>query len=207
MNFGEIKIMVDNGEVLKKWLKQNNKKEYQKHIANAEPLKKNSEELVKILKDENILFDGMKIFEIGCGCGRNLDYLNKTEYDIDFFGNDLVQKECFRYMDEDLKKKITFFEKETLSLFDDIFDVDLFISSDHLMHLVPQSVVSILEKIRDQWKPRYVLLRETTKAVSKGKRKWVHDYSIIEKEYDYIYREKSEGNKDYVIRLLKRKSE
>ena len=122
--------MENKDSILYRWLKFNKKKEYQKHIATAEPLHNNSKELVSILEEHNILFDGMKIFEIGCGCGRNLDYINKTKYAIDFFGNDLVEAECFRYMDEDLKNKITFIEKETALLFDDSYDVDLFISRD-----------------------------------------------------------------------------
>jgi cyclopropane fatty-acyl-phospholipid synthase-like methyltransferase len=195
----------DRKKTLEKWRKQNINKEYQKHIATAEPLKRNSVELVEILAKYDILFNGMKIFEIGCGCGRNLAYINKEGYDIEYFGNDLIKEECFKYMDEDLKGKINFIEEETAILFSKIYNVDLFISSDHFMHLIPQSVPDILEKLKREWSPKHILLRETTVGNKKGKRKWVHDYSVLESDYDYMYRQTSRENDDYIISLLRRK--
>ena len=191
--------------VLYTWKKHNIKKDYQKHIATSELLKAHSVELVDILINNKIIKDGMKIFEIGCGMGRNLSYIDKKGFDIEYFGNDLIKDECFKYMEKSLKDKINFIEKETSLLFEDKYEVDLFISACHLMHLIPFSVPHILEKLMNEWKPKYILLLETTKPNTKGKRKWVHDYSVLDDKYDYICKVPSRESDNYIIRLLKRK--
>jgi len=194
-------------KILNNWLKQNLKKNYQKHISMSKKLKKNSLELVSILKKNKILSNGMKIFEAGCGCGRNLSCIEKTGYNMQYFGNDLVKKECFRYMEDILKEKIVFIEKDTFLLFGkETHKVDLFISSDHLMHLPPNCASFVLDALRDKWKPEYILLRETSVGTMKGeKRKWVHDYRVLDPKYNYMYKKRSKGNRNYIIRLLRRR--
>ncbi len=190
-------------KALKQWIRQN-RREYQKHIANSEVLKKNSVEMVKVLTDNNVLSDGIRIFEIGCGSGRNLSYIIMEDYDIEYFGNDLIKEECFKYMDLKLKEKINFIERETLELFKDTYKVDLLISSAHLMHLPPSSAVEVLNEINNSWKPKYILLIETTVAMDGRKRKWVHDYSVLNNNYRCIHRHISEQNEHYPVILLEK---
>ena len=124
----------------------------------------NSQQLVEVIKENNLLFNGMNIFEIGAGGNRNLKYINDyaTEkgIEINLSSNDLHRKESLAGTHESIRDKINFWEADTLSFMvanGKSLDVDLLISSDHLMHVEKTSVITILDIIRDDINPKYIL--------------------------------------------------
>ncbi len=189
-------------ELIKKWEKWNCEK-YQRKISRRKLLHNNSVELIKVLEGLNIIKDGISVFELGCGCGRNLSYIYNANNSIDIMGNDLVKEECFRYMDNIVKDNIIFFEKDTETLLnDECFNVDLLITSDHFMHVHPDSMDSIIDNILNKWKPKIILLREPIRLVVKTFPKFMHDYSKLDEKYKMIYNKISDSHKDYKISVF-----
>jgi hypothetical protein len=182
---------------------------YQKNISKKKLLRKNSKELVRVCNDFEILKDEIDIFEIGCGCARNLYYMWNSNKNINIHGNDLIREECFKYMKEEIKPIIDFKEIDTFRLIDqNNISIDLFISSDHLMHLEPNTSKLVLESIVHKWKPGYILLRESlVDRLNKGVKKFKIDYSIIKEKYDILYEEKSINDSSYIIVLGKIKND
>jgi len=174
-------------------------------------LHKNSEELAKILVDNEVLKDGLKIFEIGAGGGRNLKYIWDKNKKVELYLNDLFEKTSMKYMHEEIKDLVTFYESDTLSLVKDFkpeFDVDLLISSDHLMHVEYESVEVILEKIRDSWKPNYILMRELKEEFETPEHpRLFHNYDMLEEKYEVIVSTSSKQDKCYFIKLYRRKND
>jgi len=188
------------------WKKANKKDDYQNFISGRDFLHENSKEIVEILSKNCKLQSNPIILEIGCGCGRNLKYIFDLFKDSTVHGNDLVKDECFKYMDKNLSDNIVFYEEDTLSFINSkCFHVDLFISSDHLMHIDPESAKEIISMIHCKWKPKYILTRETTRSRESGFKKWVHDFSVLEKKYEKVFESISKSNKSYPIVLWKLK--
>ena len=126
-------------------------------------LTENSINMAKILNENKILKDGINIFEMGSGGCRNFKYINDLNENINFYANDLNEDASFQNMHDDIKDKVTFFEKDTLSLvreYEPDFKIDLLISSGHFMHIDTESFTEILDIIKNKWKPQQILLRE-----------------------------------------------
>jgi len=172
-----------------------NKNNYQSNISNSKKLKKNSEKLVKILEQFNVLHSIHSVFEMGCGCARNLLYLYRKNPNLILYGNDLIRESCFQYIDESIRNKIIFIEKDSVSLSSlENYSVDLFLAIDHLMHLDYKDVQNILGNIVDKWKPSFILIRDATVGrTEKLPIKFVHDYSIVDKFYTVLYNDIEDG--------------
>ena len=155
------------------------------HWPKFEFLTTNSIELADFLNKNGVLKDGVNIFEIGSAGCRNLKYINDLNGNVNLFANDLNRKHSFANMHESIKEKVTFYEEDTLSLVEGNepeFDIDLLISSDHLMHVDEESVKSIIEILKTKWKPKYIAMRELfSKDGHEPNRQWprlCHDYDL-----------------------------
>lgn len=194
---------------LKYW-KKRNANSYQKLIATQSFLHENSKELIEILNKHDILKPGISVFEIGCGCARNLTYILKENADIRVAGNDLNRDECYKYMDKIAAKSMSFINLDTKSMVDSddprINGIDLFLSSDHLMHLDPATAKYVLNKVCTKVKPKYIMLRESTvdRLVEGKAPKHAHDYSCIEDYYKIINDCRSHVDDTYRICLYER---
>ena len=194
----------DTEKILEKWKSSNKKNNYQKIIATKEFLHDNSKELVNTIKGQDISF--AYFFELGCGMGRNLYYLNKSYPEAEYAGNDLSREECFKYMDESIKD-MDFFEFDTLSLFEDkvlAYYPDAVLDSDHLMHLPPESVSVILKNIVEVWEPNVFITRRPIVGRDKMPFIWLHDYSVFQEDYE-LKTFKSQEDKNYVIDIYTRR--
>lgn len=172
---------IDPDDLLKSWHKAN-EKDYQSGIANQPFLHDVSIELLCLIYS----LDFSKLLELGTGCGRNVYYFNKFIPDREYLGNDLNKEKCFKFMKDDIKEKITFIEKDTLNFILDNKDLkpDLILDSDHLMHLHPDSVCQVLEKICTEWRPKYFITRYSSlERKNKMPYIWRHDYSIFNSYY------------------------
>lgn len=185
---------------------------YQKLVGiNArEHLHKNSIELCDVLQEHDVIKDNIKIFEIGAGGCRNLKYIHDKNNTIQLFANDLYKEASVNQMHETIKEKVIFFEVETQKLFDEqnFTDLDLLVTSDHLMHIEKEAGEKILFQIKDNWKPEYVLIREIKKEYEslKHPRIW-HNYSVLQENYEIIHEQDSAQDEKYFIILYKRLDE
>ena len=189
---------------LNDWIGYNKNKNYQRSISSKPKLHNNSIELVNTIKKHNFLNDGDSVFEVGCGSGRNLDYLIKSFQNVVVMGNDLVRKECFKYMGGDLKDKIKFFEIDTLSLFkqEDI-KVKLMIVSDHFMHLDNNTYHEVSKFICEKWKPMYLLIRDGRDDRTSEPPKYAHNFYVFKSHYELIEEYESATVGGYDIYLYK----
>ena len=156
-------------------------------------LTENSINMAKILNENKILKDGINIFEMGSGGCRNFKYINDLNENINFYANDLNEDASFQNMHDDIKDKVTFFEKDTLSLvreYEPDFKIDLLISSGHFMHIDTESFTEILDVIKNKWKPQQILLREVfdkeKENVTREYPRHCHDYDL-EDLYDFVF--------------------
>jgi hypothetical protein len=185
----------------------------------AEPkLHANSLELAQILYSYDVLKPGIKIFEMGAGPCRNLYYIYSLQNDIKMFCNDLFKNESIQEMHEDIKNLVTFYEKDSEDMIVNnlIPDLDVFLVSDHFMHLQYDKADKIIDAIIEKWKPKYILLREIKKEFEKPDHpRLYHNYAKFEKNYDVILdktsntsvdREKPHLKNAYFIKLLKLKN-
>ena len=188
--------MEHNYEDLKEYWQGSNDRGYQKLIAEKKFLHENSVFLVQLLRDKGVLEEINYAFEMGCGCARNLAYLYKARPDVEIGGdkgiviggNDLSSAQCFKYMDEAIKEKIIFFEKDSKLMVDDEnIELHLFMSIDHLMHLDVETVEHIMRAVQNSWEPKYILLRNSiTDRLKKRRFVYLHDFSYLEETYDLI---------------------
>jgi hypothetical protein len=173
-------------------------------------LHQNSKELVSVLQENDVIFDGMNIFELGSGPARNLKYINDVNGSVNLYCNDLWKSSSMKNMCETIKDKINFYEMDSLSFvknFDFSFHMDLFISSDHLMHISYEDADEIIKSIRDFCKPSYILLREVRKKnETPNHPRLFHDYNQLLDSYNLIHERISNQTDAYFIMLLKRKN-
>jgi hypothetical protein len=191
-------------------------KDYQNRVGHYPKysfLTDNSIELANFLNDNNLLKDNINIFEIGSAGCRNLKYINDLNNTINLFANDLHAEASFENMHESIKDKVKFIEIDTLSLIRDFKslvtdDIDIFISSDHLMHIDKESVVEIIDKVKTIVKPKYILLRELfSKDGENLQRSWPRGYHEYNLEDTYSLIKVGECSKDphwYSLKLYKR---
>ncbi len=150
----------------KRFIGKDNGKSYQERVGHwpkYDFLTKNSIELANFLDSHKLLKDEINIFEMGSAGCRNLKYINDLNENVNLFANDLNKENSFKNMHNSIKNKVKFYESDTLSLVSENepdVDIDILISSDHMMHIDKESVIEIIDKIKDKWKPKYILLRE-----------------------------------------------
>ena len=195
---------------------------YQAHVGmnTSELLHANSIELTNILVENEVLTPESKIFELGAGPARNLYYIREAlqNYNLDnlkLYANDLFEKESLEHMHESIKNTLTFFEEDSEDMVNNhaISDIDLFLVSDHFMHLQYDKADSIIKGILSKWKPKYIMLREVKKEYETPDHpRLYHDYDQFLSDYDLVHESTSKqvnvGKKfapRYFIWLLKRK--
>jgi len=174
----------------------------------SEVLHKNSRELVNILKKHNVLNSESSVFELGSGPARNLYYIYK-EFGIDnLFCSDLFRDASLNSMSNEIKDIVTFFEGDSQDVIDNtiIPNLDLFLVSDHLMHLQYEKADHIIKTIIEKWNPPYIMIRELKKEFETPDHpRLFHNYDQFLTSYDMISNTSSEQTDAYFIWLLKRK--
>ncbi len=155
------------------------------------------------------------VHEIGCGSGRNLLYIKQkfNLKDISYSGNDLSKAACFNYMDDELKKVLTFYEQDTFNfLKKEVYSkrkADLLLSSDHLMHL-GRDIIEEVYTLMSQFAGKYILLREpygTSVRITDG---FVWASDLFEEKFpgftlvDYRISKSSTQKKEFRLMLFKK---
>ena len=191
-----------------KFGKQRFHKSYQQNVGwNARSLlHENSKELTQVLID-NVELKDLEIFEFGSGGCRNLYYIWEQEPTVKLHASDLFKEESLKHTNKDIKDKVSFIEGDTEDLIRilDLSNIDLFIFSDHLMHLQYEKVESIFKSIK-RIQPKYILLREVhSKYENKKHPRLFHDYDSLNDLYDVIYSADSKQTDQYFIKLLQLK--
>jgi hypothetical protein len=106
-----------------------------------------------------------------------------------------------------IREVINFHEGDSEKIITDIKDVDLFICSDHLMHLQYEKAENILNYINDNLKPKYIILREIMKEFETPQHpRLFHDYEKFEKNYQIIHSSISMNSKEYFIKIYELKN-
>lgn len=166
----------------------------------------NSKELASVLKDHTDLIKP-KIFELGSGPARNLHYILKEHPLAKLYCSDLYKEASLKHMSKEVVDVITFFEGDSEKVINDhvIKDLDLFLVSDHFMHLEYNKVDNIIKKVMSEWKPKYIMLREVKKEFETPDHpRLFHNYHYFLSDYDLIYEKTSEFAREYFIWILKR---
>lgn len=171
-------------------------------------LHENSKELVEILKNNNILDSKSSIFELGSGPARNLHYIHKEFKTDNIYCSDLFKKESVDNMSYEMKEIVEFYEGDSQDIIDNnvINNLDLFLVSDHFMHLEYAKADHIIKKIISDWNPKYVMLREIKKEFETPDHpRLFHDYDQFLTNYEIIEEASSKQDSAYFIWLLKNK--
>lgn len=174
----------------------------------SEVLHKNSRELVNILKKHSILNAQSSVFELGSGPARNLYYIYKEFGINNLFCSDLFRDASLNSMSTEIKDIVTFFEGDSQDIIDNtiIPNLDLFLVSDHLMHLQYDKADHIIKTIIEKWNPPYIMIRELKKEFETPEHpRLFHNYDQFLTSYDMISNTDSEQTDAYFIWLLKRK--
>ena len=153
-----------------------------------------SEDIVSFLNDYDIIHDNIKVFEIGSGGCRNLRHIYNSNNNVELYANDLYKDASFKNMHEDIKRVINFLEIDTLKLMKEMNynDIDLFMSSYHLMHIDSDSCKEIVDRLTDVWKPKHIFLNELIMQKFPGHYpdreipRIFHDFSKLEESYELI---------------------
>ena len=171
-------------------------------------LHKNSIELVSILKKYNVLNINSTIFELGSGPARNLHYINEEFKTNNLYCSDLFEDASKNNMSDSIKNVITFFEGDSQDIIDNnlIKDLDLFLVSDHFMHLQYEKADYIIQMILKNWNPKYIMLRELKKEFETPEHpRLFHNYDQFLQKYNLVISTTSNQDSSYFIWLLKRK--
>ena len=183
-------------------------KTYQKYVGmNAsEKLHLNSIELVDIVQKTGVLNKIESIFELGSGPARNLFYFNKRKPNLKLFCSDLFKKSSFENMDPIIAKKIEFIEGDSEDVIKNFNkEIDLFLISDHLMHLQYKKADIILKELVGRIHPKYILLREIKKEFEAPNHpRLYHNYDQLKPKYSIISENSSVQDETYFIKLYKR---
>jgi len=171
-------------------------------------LHENSIELVDILKQQNIMQNLKSVFELGSGPARNLYYIWLANKSLNLNCSDLFKDASYENMHTDIKDKVNFFEGDSQDIIDtiDIDKLDLFLVSDHFMHLQYEKADYIIKKLIGNWKPNFIMIRELKKEFETPEHpRLYHNYDQILQTYDLLYETSSKQDSAYFIWLLKRK--
>jgi hypothetical protein len=173
-----------------------------------ESLHQNSIELVEIMKTFNVFNDLKVVFELGSGPARNLYYIWLENKNIELHCSDLFKHASMESMHPDIKNIINFYEGDSQDIIDatKIDDLDLFLVSDHFMHLQYEKADYILNKIKKSFNPKYILIRELKKEFETPEHpRLYHNYSQLLESYELLYECTSKQDSSYFIWLLKQK--
>lgn len=204
---------------LPKWKVRHAEHNYIKWLYNW-PLRATKEsEIQKGLVESGVTVDPdvSSVFEVGCGACTNLELVSQLMPNLTLMGNDIAYDSIIKNVDKELISKIDIMGVDTETLFATrVFHPDLFMSIDHSMHLDDKTVAKMLNKIDNEWCPKYVLIREANKTTSTSDENSLcprlgHDYNLP--SYEMIYDEKSaclpkktmQEGFFYFIRVFKRK--
>lgn len=171
-------------------------------------LHQNSIELASLLKEYNILQNSKTIFELGSGPARNLYYIWLENKNLNLFCSDLFKEASINNMHSDIKDKITFFEGDSEDIIKNqlIPDLDIFLVSDHFMHLQYNKAEKIIDCISNDWKPKHIMLRELKKEFETPDHpRLYHNYHYFLNNYDILFEGESNQDSCYFIWILKRK--
>jgi hypothetical protein len=171
-------------------------------------LHENSKELVRILKQYNVLNSDSKVFELGSGPARNLHYINEEFKTNNIYCSDLFAEASYNNMSDTIKNIVTFYEGDSQVIIDNniMQDLDLFLVSDHFMHLQYEKADYIIKMILKKWNPKYIMLRELKKEFETPEHpRLFHNYDQILQKYNLVTETTSKQDSSYFIWLLKRK--
>lgn len=171
-------------------------------------LHENSKELVEILKHNNILNSNSKVFELGSGPARNLHYIYKEFETKNIYCSDLFLQSSLNNMSDEIKNIVKFYEGDSQDIINNniIKDLDLFLISDHFMHLQYDKADYIIKKIISDWNPLYIMLRELKKEFETPNHpRLFHNYDQFLSDYEMIEEKTSKQDKAYFIWLMKKK--
>jgi len=169
---------------------------------------KNSKELVQILKSNNVELKS-KVFELGSGPARNLHYILKEYPDVKLYCNDLYPS-SINHMSDEVKEIVNYYVGDSEDIINDkkiqkeiIDNLDLFLVSDHFMHLEYEKANSIINKVLSTWKPKYIMLREIKEEhEAPNHPRLFHNYYKFLKDYNLIHESTSVNADEYFIWLL-----
>jgi hypothetical protein len=165
-------------------------------------LHKNSIELREILKKKLDFNKINHIYEMGSGPCRNLFYLYDHFPNIKYSCSDLSLIESFKEMNPLIREIINFHEGDSEIAVTKVNDVDLFLCSDHLMHLQYEKAENILNYINNQLQPKFIILREIMQEFETPQHpRLFHDYKKLEKNYKVIHSSISSNSKEYFIKI------
>lgn len=173
-----------------------------------ELLHENSKELVEILKNFNILDSNSSVFELGAGPARNLHYIHELFQNEKIYCSDLFEAASINNMSTSIKNIVTFIEGDSQDVIDNniIQDLDLFLVSDHFMHLQYDKADYIIKQILESWMPKHIMIRELKKEFETPNHpRLFHNYDQLLTDYDFIHKTSSKQDECYFIWLLKRK--
>jgi SAM-dependent methyltransferase len=152
------------------------------------------------------------VHEIGVGAGRNLHYLLRDRPALAVSGNDLDKEQCFKFMQPDVQRALTFVQKDTRSFLHDEVEagrsVDAVLTSDHLIHIPPDGVEDILD-LMQRYAARTIVFHEAVRR--KPERTddfwWAHDYAALERDFELVHEEEREPVhfSEYVLRVYRRR--
>ena len=143
---------------------------------------------------------------MGSGPCRNLFYIYDHFPNKKYSCNDLSKEDSFLHMNPLIREIINFHEGDSEHAVKELRDVDLFVCSDHLMHLQYDKAENILNYVNDVLKPKYIILREIMKEFETPLHpRLFHDYKKLEKNYKIISSSISVNSKEYFIKIYELK--
>jgi len=173
----------------------------------------NSIELTKVLQEQGLIKDDFHFFEIGAGGARNLWYFWEENNNIKISCNDFWEKESKENMHTDIRDIINFHEGDTEDVLNELPDdtkIDVFLSSDHMMHLPRVKGEAVITLLLNKFLPKYVVLRErkkefeTPEETAQSYPRNYHNYERLEEKYDLIH-ESTSYVPEFFIRIYKLK--
>jgi hypothetical protein len=168
----------------------------------------NSVELTNLLKENNVLKNSKSIFELGSGPARNLYYIWLENKKIKLYCSDLFKDASLENMHPSIKDLVTFYEGDSEDIIEStvILNLDIFLVSDHFMHLQYEKARNIINGICTKWKPNYIVLREIKKEFETPNHpRLYHDYNRFLETYEITYSGDSRQDTKYFIWILKKK--
>lgn len=171
----------------------------------------NSIELTKILKEQNLIQNNLHYFEIGAGGARNLWYIWKENPTLKLSCNDFWEKESKKNMHNDIKDIINFYEGDTEDILNELpidINIDVLLSSDHLMHIPRVKGKNIITLLLNKINPKYIVLRErkkefeTPEETAQSYPRNYHNYERLEEKYNLIF-ETTSHIPEFFIRIYK----
>jgi hypothetical protein len=137
-----------------------------------------------------------------------LHYINEEFKTNNLYCSDLFEDASKNNMSDSIKNIITFFEGDSQDIIDNnlIKDLDLFLVSDHFMHLQYEKADYIIKMILKNWNPKYIMLRELKKEFETPDHpRLFHNYDQFLTDYDNLCIKLVAKQDAYFIWLLKRK--